>query len=360
MHAPNPEITIAGRKIGLNHPTYFIADIAANHDGDLSRAKDLIHLAAEAGADVAKFQHFQAKSIVSDVGFKAMDKAKMSHQSAWKKSVFEVYSDASVSSGWTEELKQTCDKAGITFFTTPYAFDIVEEVDRYVPAYKIGSGDVTWPQYIQYVAKKNKPMILACGAATMDDTHRAVMASLAVNPNTALLQCNTNYTGDITNFKYVQLNVLRSFQSMYPGMILGLSDHTPGHAAVLGAVALGGRIIEKHFTDDVTRTGPDHKFSLSPKVWREMVDRTRELEYALGDGVKKIEDNEQDTIVVQRRGLRAAADLAAGAVLKESDMVALRPCPLDGFPPYMADRLIGKKLRGAHKAGDHFRWTDFE
>src|SRR5262249_1968627 len=153
--------------------------------------------------------------------------------SSWKKSVFEVYSDASVSSSWTEELKQTCDKAGITFFTTPYAFDIVEEVDRYVPAYKIGSGDVTWPQYIQYVAKKSKPMILACGAATMDDTHRAVMASLAVNPNTALLQCNTNYTGDITNFKYVQLNVLRSFQSMYPGMILGLSDHTPGHAAVL-------------------------------------------------------------------------------------------------------------------------------
>jgi N-acetylneuraminate synthase len=147
---------------------------------------------------------------------------------------------------------------------------------------------------------------------------------------------------------------------MYPGMILGLSDHTPGHAAVLGAVALGGRIIEKHFTDDTGRTGPDHKFSLTPKTWREMVDRTRELEYALGDGVKKIEDNEKDTIVVQRRGLRAGRELTAGATVKADDIVALRPCPLDGFAPYDWDKLVGKKLRHAKKAGDHFRWTDFE
>jgi N-acetylneuraminate synthase len=201
MPRANPEITIAGRKIGRDYPTYFIADIAANHDGDLSRAKDLIHLAAEAGADVAKFQHFKAATIVSDVGFNAMDKSRMSHQASWKKSVSEVYSDASVNDDWTPVLKETCDKAGITFFTTPYAFDIVDRIDNYVPAYKIGSGDITWPQYIQYVAKKKKPMILACGAATMEDTHRAVMASLAVNPDTVLLQCNTNYTVNIDNFK---------------------------------------------------------------------------------------------------------------------------------------------------------------
>ena len=203
-------------------------------------------------------------------------------------------------------------------------------------------------------------MILACGAATMDDTHRAVMAVLSVNPNVALLQCNTNYTGKVENFKYVQLNVLKSFRAMYPDMVLGLSDHTPGYAAVLGAVALGGRVIEKHFTDNTERVGPDHKFSLDPRTWRDMVDRTRELEYALGDGVKKIEENEKDTVVVQRRGLRAARDLAAGIILTDKDIVALRPCPLDGFPPYMSDALIGKKLRHAVKSGDHLRWSDLK
>ncbi|MEM7464132.1 MAG: SAF domain-containing protein, partial [Pseudomonadota bacterium] len=106
--------------------------------------------------------------------------------------------------------------------------------------------------------------------------------------------------------------------------------------------------------------GPDHKFALDPKAWRDMVDRTRELEFALGTGIKKIEDNEQDTVVIQRRGLRAAGDLSAGHVLTKADLVALRPCPEDGFAPYMADQLIGRTLRGAVKTGDHFRWEDIE
>ena len=101
MYQPNSEFSIAGKKVGLKHPAYFIADIASNHDGDLSRAKDLIRLVKEAGANAAKFQHFQAETIVSDVGFNTMDKDKMSHQSGWKKSVFEVYKDASVSREWT-------------------------------------------------------------------------------------------------------------------------------------------------------------------------------------------------------------------------------------------------------------------
>ncbi len=360
MNQASQNIVIAGQNIGIDHPTYFIADIAANHDGDIERAKDLIHLAAEAGADVAKFQHFQAETIVSDAGFSSLDKDKMSHQAGWQKSVFEIYKDASVNPDWTAILKETCDKAGIVFFTTPYAADLVDQVDPYVPAYKIGSGDITWPEQIGYIASKGKPTILATGAATMDDVVRGVDACLAVNPDLILLQCNTNYTGDLENFKYVQLNVLKSFQAMYPGMIIGLSDHTPGHAAVLGAVALGGRVIEKHFTDDNNRIGPDHKFALDPKAWRDMVDRTRELEFALGTGIKKIEDNEQDTVVIQRRGLRAAGDLAAGHVVTKADLVALRPCPEDGFAPYMADQLIGRTLRGAVKSGDHFRWEDIE
>src|SRR5450830_1000102 len=236
--APLSELEINGVKIGQAHPTYFIADIAANHDGDLQRAKDLIFLAKEAGADAAKFQHFKAASIVSDHGFKNLG-GQQSHQAKWKKSVFDVYQDASVDLGWTPELKAACDQAGIAFFTSPYAFDLVDHVDPFVPAYKVGSGDITWPQIIEHICSKGKPVFLASGASSMDDVQRAVDAALEINPQISLMQCNTNYTGSLENFRYIQLNVLRCYREMYPNLVLGLSDHTPGHATVLGAVALG-------------------------------------------------------------------------------------------------------------------------
>ncbi len=358
MKKPQRELLIDGKTIGDDHPTYFIADIAANHDGDLERAKALIWLAKEAGADAAKFQHFKAESIVSDRGFRTMGSQK-SHQAAWQKSVFEVYQDAAVSLDWTPQLKATCDEAGITFFTSPYAFDLVDAIDPYVPAYKIGSGDITWIEIIQHIARKSKPCLLATGASTMDEVHR-VQAALAINAQLALLQCNTNYTGSVENMRYVQLNVLRTYRVMYPDMVLGLSDHTPGHATVLGAVALGARIVEKHFTDDVGRTGPDHAFSMEPRPWRDMVDRTRELEAALGTGIKKVEDNERDTVVLQRRAIRVARDLPAGHVLCADDMVVLRPCPLDALPPHQCGEVVGQVLRHAKCTGEHLSFFDFD
>lgn len=340
---PNPVLEIQGRKIGESHPSYFIADIAANHDGDLQRAKDLIRRAADAGADAAKFQHFKAETIVSDHGFRTLG-GQQSHQAAWKKSVFEVYKDASVKLDWTEALKETCRDAGIVFFTSPYAPDIVDFIDPHVPAYKIGSGDITWIEMIEKIASKNKPYILATGASTTDDVHRAVTAGLALNPNLGLMQCNTNYTASLENFRYIQLNVLRTYRCMYPDIVLGLSDHTPGHATVLGAIALGARMIEKHFTDDITRDGPDHKFSMDPRTWRDMVDRSRELENALGDGVKKVEANEAQTVVLQRRAVRARADLPVGHVLRADDLEVLRPCPAGALLPYEIPLVVGKKL----------------
>ena len=319
-----------GKKIGLEYPTYFIADIAANHDGDIERAKELIYLAAEAGADAAKFQHFQAETIVSDVGFKSL-KSSESHQSGWKKSVFEVYKGASVSLDWTPVLKETCDKAGVTFFTSPYALDIVDHIDPHVPAYKIGSGDITWTEMIEYIALKHKPYIMATGASSIDDVLRAVSAALEINPKLCLMQCNTNYTASLENFKYIQLNVLQVFREMFPNLVLGLSDHTPGHATVLGAVTLGARMIEKHFTDDVQRVGPDHAFSMDQNSWRDMVDRTRELENALGVGIKQVEDNEKETVVLQRRAIRTNTSLEAGSILTRDQLTVLRPCPADAL-----------------------------
>lgn len=359
MNKPDSILDIAGKKIGRDFPTYFIADIAANHDGDLERAKDLIYLAAEAGADAAKFQHFRAETIVSDHGFRNLG-SQQSHQSKWKESVFEVYKSASLSLDWTSTLKETCDKAGIAFFTSPYAAGLVDHIDPYVPAYKIGSGDITWTKMVEYIAAKQKPYILASGASTLDDVHRAVSAGLAINPRLCLMQCNTNYTASLENFKYIQLNVLQTYRAMYPDLVLGLSDHTPGHATVLGAVTLGARAIEKHFTDDITREGPDHAFSMDAETWREMVDRTRELENALGTGVKQVEENEKETVVIQRRAIRAESDLVTGTVLSEKHLTVLRPCPADGLPPYCLDQLIGKKVARNMKAGEHLRWIDLE
>jgi len=359
MKKPDSTLEINGKRIGRDFPAYFIADIAANHDGDLERAKDLIGLAAEAGADAAKFQHFEAETIVSDYGFRSLG-GQQSHQAKWKKSVFEIYKDASVSTDWTTILKATCDKAGITFFTSPYSVDLVDHIDPYVPAYKIGSGDITWIEMIEYIASKRKPYIMATGASTLEDVHRAVSAGLAINPKLCLMQCNTNYTANVENFRYIQLNVLQTYRAMYPDLVLGLSDHTPGHATVLGAVALGARMIEKHFTDDMMRVGPDHTFSMDPMSWREMVDRTRELENALGTGVKQVERNEQETVVLQRRAICARKKLAADTVLSYEHLVVLRPCPSDGLPPYCIGQLLGKQLRRNVNAGEYIRWIDLK
>jgi len=352
-----PKIRIGQRWIGGEAPTYFIADIGANHDGQLGRAVALIHMAASAGADAVKFQHFRAPKIVSKVGFESMGR-QLSHQAAWKKPVYEVYQSASLPWEWTPTLKEASDEAGVDFFSSPYDMGAVDLLEPYVPAYKIGSGDITWIEELEYIARKGKPVLLATGASSLDDVQRAMDAVLAINSTVVLMQCNTNYTGSVENFRYVQLNVLRTYMAMYPDVVLGLSDHTPGHAAVLGAIALGARVIEKHFTDDRTREGPDHGFALDPGDWREMVDRSRELEYALGTGNKKVQPNEQDTVVVQRRCLRAVRDLAAGMTLAPADLEPLRPAPLDAIFPYDLPRVVGHTLRRAIKQGDYLRWTD--
>jgi N-acetylneuraminate synthase len=141
-------------------------------------------------------------------------------------------------------------------------------------------------------------------------------------------------------------------------MVLGFSDHTPGHSAVLGAVALGARVVEKHFTDDNSREGPDHSFALNPVTWRAMVDATRELEAALGDGVKRIEANETETVVIQRRALRVKSDLAAGTTISANDLEALRPCPAGAVSPDALERVLGKKLAVSKDAGKELLWTD--
>jgi N-acetylneuraminate synthase len=283
------EIQIGSRKIGPNHPTYFIADVAANHDGDLERAKLLIRLAKEAGADAAKFQNFRAPEIVSDYGFRHMS-AQVSHQATWKKSVFQFF--------------------------------------------------------------------VATGASTIGEVQRAVHAVVQLNPQLVLMQCNTNYTASPDNYDHLHLNVLKTFATMFPDVILGLSDHTHALAPVLGAVALGARVIERHFTDSNNREGPDHKFAMNPESWAKMVEETRLLERALGSPDKTIAANEIDTAVVQRRCLRSARDIRAGEVFDREMIAVLRPAAPGAIKPHEIPAVIGARALCDMPQGKELRWTD--
>lgn len=335
---------IGNRVLGPQSPTYFIADVAANHDGVLDKALELMTLAKDAGADAAKFQHFRADHIVSDKGFRELG-TQQSHQSSWSKSVYEVYRDASLPWEWTKPLADHAQSIGIDFFTSPYDLEAIDFVDEFVPAYKVGSGDITWLEAIDHMASKGKPILLATGASTLEEVQRAVATVARHGVPYSVMQCNTNYTGVVENLHHIHLNVLNTYREEFPEAILGLSDHTHGDVTVLGAVAMGARVVEKHFTDDVTHEGPDHHFSMTPATWSDMVERTRELEAALGSGDKVIADNEQETVVIQRRGLRFARDMAAGEVIQGSDLVALRPATPGIITPDAVDSVVGKTLR---------------
>lgn len=351
------EIKILDRLIGPNHPTYFIADIAANHDGDLNRAKMLIRLAKQAGADAAKFQNFDAPKIVSDYGFSHMN-AQVSHQATWKKSVVDVYRAASIPFEWTLTLMEECNEAGIHYFSSPYDFGAIDFLDQYVPVYKAGSGEIDWIETLERMAGKGKPFFVATGAATIGEVQRAVHAILKINKQLVLMQCNTNYTASPDNYDHLHINVLKTYATMFPDVILGLSDHTHAFAPVLGAVTLGARVIERHFTDSNDREGPDHKFAMNPDHWAKMVEETRLLERALGSPDKFVAENEKDTSVVQRRCLRAARDIQAGEVFTREMIDVLRPATPGAIKPHEIPDVIGTKALHDFKLGQELRWTD--
>lgn len=331
-------------EISQDHPSYFIADIAANHDGSLNRALELLELCAESGASAAKFQHFRAETIVSDLGFRSLG-GKLTHQKSWKESVYDVYKKAELSLEWTDTLVSKCKALQIDFFSAVYDLELIDLLAKQMPFFKIGSGDINWIQAIDKMISFKKPIFLATGASSITEVKETVNSILAANVPLVLMQCNTNYTSSEYNIHFLNLNVLDEYKKLFPEVILGLSDHTQDMSVVVAAVAKGARVIERHFTDDITRPGPDHKFSLNPTMWRNMVDSIRTLERCLGDGQKKIEENEIDARIVQRRSIRAARPIKRGELIQESDLVCLRPCPKEGLPPSAMKELIGSEAK---------------
>ena len=348
-------IAIGERLIGDDYPTYTIADVGANHDGSLDRAKMLIRMAAESGADCAKFQTFSADKIVSDEGFKRL--GRLSHQASWKKSVYDVYKDASMPREWIPELAAMCKECGIDFASTPYDREALDLLLPHMPFVKIGSGDITWLDFLGFVAERGKPVILSTGASTIGEVD-AAMQVLSGCPM-VLCQCQTSYTGDDEeNLKHVNLRVLNTYRAMYPNATLGLSDHTHSRATVAGAVALGARVIEKHFTDDCTREGPDHRFALRPNEWRDMVTTIRQLESALGSPRKSITAVEKATVVMQRRGLYATRTLECGDRVDIDDIAVLRPGPtdFDAVPISKLNDIVGRQVSIRITEGEPIIW----
>jgi N-acetylneuraminate synthase len=231
-------------------------------------------------------------------------------------------------------------------------------LDPFVEMYKAGSGEIDWIEALERMASKGKPFFVATGASTIGEVQRAVHAVVQLNPQLVLMQCNTNYTASPDNYDHLHLNVLKTFATMFPDVILGLSDHTHALAPVLGAVALGARVIERHFTDSNNREGPDHKFAMNPESWAKMVEETRLLERALGSPDKTIAANEIDTAVVQRRCLRSARDIRAGEVFDREMIAVLRPAAPGAIKPHEIPAVIGARALCDMPQGKELRWTD--
>jgi sialic acid synthase SpsE len=311
----------------------------------------LIELAKQAGADAVKFQAFKAEHIVSDEGFKGLQ---VGFQSNWKKPVVEVYKDAEFPRAWFSELFEYSKKQGLVFFSAPYDKEAVDIMDNLeIPLFKVGSGDITWHENLSYIASKGKPILLATGASTAKEVEEAVeVVRAARNSSLVLLQCVTNYP---SHFEDANLLAMAEYRRRH-GVLVGYSDHTPGYIVPLGAVALGACVIEKHFTDDKTRPGPDHPHAMDFEDFKLMVDNVRTLEVALGKPGKEVYPEEHETVVLQRRCIRATMELLEGTVLTQDMLTVLRPAPKDSIPPKHLLELIGKRLKRGLNKGEHFAW----
>lgn len=346
-------IKIGEQLVGNGHPAYVIAEIGANFDNSLTKAKELCDAAKEAGADCAKFQSFISEKIVSGKGFARMQ-LKGVHGS-WGRPVNEVFKDAEFPREWHAEVAEYCNKIGIHFSTSPYDFEAVDLcADLKVPYIKIGSGEITWLEMLEYIAKKGLPMVLATGDATLSEIDEAIRTIESTgNRNLILLQCITNYPSMIES---ANINVLKTYQNAFD-ILTGYSDHSPGDVVILGSIALGGCLVEKHFTLNKKDKGPDHPHSMDVKEFKTMVERIRQLELAMGSTRKFVVEEESETVYVQRRGLYAAKDIKKGQVLTADDITALRPAL--GILPKYKTVLIGKEAKTDIPANEPLFWNNF-
>jgi len=331
-----------------------IAEAGVNHNGDINIAKKLIDAAAEAKVDFVKFQTFKAKTIVSPFAKKAEYQSKNTGDSS--QSQYEMLKKLELSENDHVELIAYCELKNVQFLSSAFDVDGVSYLNNQgLNIFKIPSGEITNFPYLRAIAQTKKPIILSTGMCDMEDIASAIKVLLnfgAHKEDLTILHCNTEYP---TPMQDVNLHAMNSIKDQF-GVQIGYSDHTLGIEVPIAAVALGARVIEKHFTLDNTLPGPDHKASLEPKALKEMVLAIRNIENAIsGDGLKHPSASEKKNINIARKSIHLLNDLAAGTVISELDMIPLRPG--DGISPMEWNTVVGKTVVKDLKKFEKLNWS---
>lgn len=341
----------------IGNKVVIIAEAGVNHNGDLELAKELIKVAAEAGADFVKFQTFKASKLASSEATKA-EYQKINTKDG-ENSQFRMLERLEVPGHWYPILIKHCQEFNIQFLSTGFdesSIDFIQTLNP--PFYKIPSGEITNKPYLQHVSRKGKPILLSTGMAYLDEIRDAIQIFLHEGmdkKNLTVLHCNTEYP---TPMEDVNLLAMLHIQREL-GVKVGYSDHTIGIEVPIAAVALGAMVIEKHFTLDRNLPGPDHAASIEPSELKQMVSCVRNIELALsGDGQKAPSRSELKNISIARKSLHYKRDLPKGNIIENEDIIALRPG--DGISPMNINDILGKKLLLGIKGGQQISYSDFE
>ncbi len=339
--------------INISKRVFIIAEAGVNHNGRLDLAYQLIDVAKDVGADAVKFQTFKAENVVSRLADKAEYQKKTTGSN---ESQFEMIKKLEISFDDFIKLKKYCDEKEIIFLSTPFDHQSIDFLYDLIDIYKIPSGEIINHPYLKHIAAKNKPIIMSTGMANLGEVEEAINTIREINSKEkiSLLHCTTNYPAP---YEEVNLKAMQTLAVAFK-LPVGYSDHTLGIEVPVAAVAMGAKIIEKHFTLDKKLSGPDHKASLEPSELREMVKAIRNIEMALGDGIKKPNKSEIEIMKIARRSLIATKDIRVGEIIEESDIAIKRPGT--GILPKFKEIVIGMKLINDIRQDEPFRWENFK
>jgi N,N'-diacetyllegionaminate synthase len=324
--------------------TFIIAEAGVNHNGDWDTAMKLIDAASEAGADAIKFQTFKTENLVS----RSAQKAEYQKITTWKtETQFEMLKKLELSEKAHHDLFQYCQQRKIMFMSTPFDIESIDFLNNLgLELFKIPSGEITNLPYLRKIGKFNKKVILSTGMADLgeiEDALNVLTESGTPKNNIVVLHCNTEYP---TPYEDVNLQAMLTIKEAFK-VNVGYSDHTIGIEIPIAAVALGADVIEKHFTLDKNMPGPDHKTSLEPKELKTMVEAIRNIEKALGDGVKKVSASELKNRPIVRKSIVAARHIKKGEVFTGENITVKRPG--EGISPMKWDIIIGRRASKAFK-----------
>lgn len=345
-------IQIGDKKIGSGEKCFIIAEAGVNHNGNVDNALKMISAAAEAGVDAVKFQTFQADQIVSQNAPTALYQKRNTGSS---ESQYQLLKNLELPLKAYPDIIAECKRNNIIFMSTPFDHPSVDLLEKFnMEIYKIPSGEITNIPLLKYIAVKNKPIIISTGMATIEEIGDALNTIYeAGNNEVILLQCTSNYPIDPAD---ANLNAMHSIARKF-NLPVGFSDHTLGIEIAMAAVALGACVIEKHFSLDKTLPGPDHKMSLSSTELKDMVSGIRNVEAAMGNGIKEPAECEKNTAEVARKSIHYKDNLCKGKELKDGDFIMLRPG--DGIPPAELHKFIGMKLIKNVNSGSKLKLSDF-